>query len=669
MKKKFGLLLATLLVASTAAFTACNLAGGNSSSEETSSQTTSSSSVAPATYTVTFDANGGSAVASATVTENEKVTKPTDPTKTGYTFGGWYLGEAAFDFESVAITTDVTLTAKWNVVTYTATVGKAGETGTQVQFTIENRTAKLAEIAAMLPTDTAEFDYEWAEALPTELALNDTQAFTYTSTTRTYTVSFDENGGSTVEDVTVDYGTTLSGYNTSKVPTKEGYTFVGWTKEDDSALPETVTGAITLKASWDIVTYTATIVNGSERTPVQFTVLNRADVLTEIAAMLPTDPTNRYVYSWETELPNELVLNNEQEFTVIVNENPLVSFDVDGGTAIDSVYVTEGVSLATVIADMEAVKTGATFLYWTYANGNEITDTDVVNEDVTVKAVWGIGEAVTLQIADKEGFLAMGQGYHEKEWKYITYELTTDLSFVFNDYTLTEESFGPSKKANAYLVDQFAATLDGKGHKVQVTFGTWDDPKNYGYPTIFKKITGTIKNVYFKVLCVVEAEMAAVALENYGSIENCYFTADIANRFGDMYANFYANRSAMIVMNYGVVDKCVFSSYCVEAGKVVYTNYAVRMNAEGATFSNCSMIGKTEQKFISTDYNEWHEIHGSLTDGNADAKRSNSYVFASAADLVSGNGGKYNADGTITAGTYTDVKDLYTGTYWSAWLV
>ena len=80
MKKRIGLLLATLLVASTAAFTACNLTGGNSSSEEstTSSVTTSSpadsSSVAPATYTVTFNSDGGSDVAAAPVTTGEKAT-------------------------------------------------------------------------------------------------------------------------------------------------------------------------------------------------------------------------------------------------------------------------------------------------------------------------------------------------------------------------------------------------------------------------------------------------------------------------------------------------------------------------------------------------------------------------------------------------------------------
>jgi len=41
-------------------------------------------------YTVTFNSNGGSAVASQTVNEGDDATKPADPTQTGYVFAGWY---------------------------------------------------------------------------------------------------------------------------------------------------------------------------------------------------------------------------------------------------------------------------------------------------------------------------------------------------------------------------------------------------------------------------------------------------------------------------------------------------------------------------------------------------------------------------------------------------
>ena len=66
-------------------------------------------------YTVAFDANGGSAVKSATVEHGKTVVKPADPTRTNYTFTGWYTaksGGAKFDFAK-PITSNVTVFAQW----------------------------------------------------------------------------------------------------------------------------------------------------------------------------------------------------------------------------------------------------------------------------------------------------------------------------------------------------------------------------------------------------------------------------------------------------------------------------------------------------------------------------------------------------------------------------
>ncbi|MBR1815584.1 MAG: InlB B-repeat-containing protein [Lachnospiraceae bacterium] len=66
------------------------------------------------TCTVTFDSKGGSGVASQTIPEGTKVSQPMAPTKVGYVFRGWYIDDESepFDF-STAITSDITLTAKW----------------------------------------------------------------------------------------------------------------------------------------------------------------------------------------------------------------------------------------------------------------------------------------------------------------------------------------------------------------------------------------------------------------------------------------------------------------------------------------------------------------------------------------------------------------------------
>lgn len=68
------------------------------------------------TYTVAFDTNGGSAVAPVTVDAVSTVTKPADPTKSGYTFGGWYKDstlQTPWDFANGTVTADTTLYAKW----------------------------------------------------------------------------------------------------------------------------------------------------------------------------------------------------------------------------------------------------------------------------------------------------------------------------------------------------------------------------------------------------------------------------------------------------------------------------------------------------------------------------------------------------------------------------
>lgn len=69
-------------------------------------------------YTVTFNSNGGSAIASQTVVEGNKATSPANPTREGYTFNGWTLNGSNYNFNN-AITGNITLVASWNQKTYT----------------------------------------------------------------------------------------------------------------------------------------------------------------------------------------------------------------------------------------------------------------------------------------------------------------------------------------------------------------------------------------------------------------------------------------------------------------------------------------------------------------------------------------------------------------------
>ena len=65
-------------------------------------------------FTVTFNSNGGSTVASQQVSTGSYVSKPSNPSKTGHTFVEWQLNGQKFDF-TTPITSNITLMAIWQV--------------------------------------------------------------------------------------------------------------------------------------------------------------------------------------------------------------------------------------------------------------------------------------------------------------------------------------------------------------------------------------------------------------------------------------------------------------------------------------------------------------------------------------------------------------------------
>jgi uncharacterized repeat protein (TIGR02543 family) len=69
----------------------------------------------PSTCHITFDADGGSSVATRSVTCGSAVEAPQDPTREGYAFNGWYADETPWAFEDEVLA-DLTLTAHWKIL-------------------------------------------------------------------------------------------------------------------------------------------------------------------------------------------------------------------------------------------------------------------------------------------------------------------------------------------------------------------------------------------------------------------------------------------------------------------------------------------------------------------------------------------------------------------------
>ena len=85
-------------------FAGCGDGGGNGASSS---------------YTVTFNSQGGSAVATQTVNPGEKAAEPAAPAKTYFTFSGWYKEAAcinAWIFNTDTVNGNVTLFAKSRVL-------------------------------------------------------------------------------------------------------------------------------------------------------------------------------------------------------------------------------------------------------------------------------------------------------------------------------------------------------------------------------------------------------------------------------------------------------------------------------------------------------------------------------------------------------------------------
>lgn len=86
---------------------------GSSGESTTPSRPTNPSRPSYDYYTVTFMLDENTVYDTQRVREGSSVEQPENPTKEGYSFGGWYLNGAAYDF-TAPVTGNITLIAQWN---------------------------------------------------------------------------------------------------------------------------------------------------------------------------------------------------------------------------------------------------------------------------------------------------------------------------------------------------------------------------------------------------------------------------------------------------------------------------------------------------------------------------------------------------------------------------
>lgn len=215
-------------------------------------------------YTVTFKSNGGSETEPQLVSYGHLVTRPDDPTRTGYIFAGWYLNGEPFPFNSYQVFDNISIYATWKSANLTVTLDANGG---QVEYNTKTVTYGVDYV---LPTPTknhATFEgWYWNE---TELCPmsgqwsfsqdNITLVARWAGTVATVFFAADANVSVSQSSAEVVYGT----YFSLPVPRIiSGDPFIGWADENnvmitdsegDSIKKSTFSSNVTLHAVYHVL--------------------------------------------------------------------------------------------------------------------------------------------------------------------------------------------------------------------------------------------------------------------------------------------------------------------------------------------------------------------------------------------------------------------------------
>ena len=232
-------------------------------------------------FTITFETNGGTSISSIARNTDQTLNLPTNPTRVGYTFAGWFTnaGLTSSFSASVMPPNDVTLYAKWSIITFNISYNLNGGTNNVANpsfVTIESPLITLGD-----PTKAGYRFLGWYTTSDfsgspiTVIPAGAQQTYTLYAqwTALSFTITFETNGGTSISSIARNTDQTL---NLPTNPTRVGYTFAGWftnagltSSFSASVMPP---NDVTLYAKWVINSHSLTwVVDGRVYTSaVQF---------------------------------------------------------------------------------------------------------------------------------------------------------------------------------------------------------------------------------------------------------------------------------------------------------------------------------------------------------------------------------------------------------------
>lgn len=277
----------------------------------------------PATYTVSYDANGGTgAPGRQTKTYGVTLTLTTiQPTRRNYLFLGWSKDRNATSASysaggSYTDNADVTLYAVWRYDPETYTIRYDANDGTGAPASQTKTYGVPLTLSAIKPM-RAGYEFLGWSTDPTTMLTNYAPGERYTDEAsvtlyavwryipKTYEVKYDANGGGNTpasqtktEDVTLIL--------TSTIPTRYGYTFRGWATTSTATTATYQAGGSytanesgTLYAVWEINTYIVSFdANGGSNAPNPQKKTHGQNLILTVA--IPTRP-NHVFLGWATD--------------------------------------------------------------------------------------------------------------------------------------------------------------------------------------------------------------------------------------------------------------------------------------------------------------------------------------------------------------------------------
>ena len=341
--------------------------------------------------TVTFNPNGGTLTGAATSSEqqNAPIAQPADPTREGHNFTGWYKDPACtqrWDFDDW-VTGDMTLYAGWRANSYTITFDTAG--GSAIDPITQDYGTTINAPAA--PTKTGYTFTGWDKTIPATMPAGDMTIIAQWSINQ-YTLSFNTAGGSAIDPITQDYGTTI---NAPAAPTKTGYTFIGWEPELPATMPA---HNMALTAQWRINSYTVSLdPNGGRVSPDALSVT----YLTPYGS-LPTPVRSDYRFDgWylgDEKIEAQTVMTQAANHTltarwtfqpsaIVGPSRDTLTLETNGGSPIAPIHAARGTTLD--LSALQPEKSGFRFTGWYLDKALTLPVTSLrLDGDQTVYAGW-----------------------------------------------------------------------------------------------------------------------------------------------------------------------------------------------------------------------------------------------------------------------------------------